>query len=68
MRCCRTCRHFVDEPVAIERALTGLTILSSAQGDTWGDQGICRVHDQMLLPTMSCARWRALAAAPAQQR
>jgi hypothetical protein len=48
----------VDDPQLLERELTGLTVLSSAQGDSWGNQGICRLHRQMLLPTMICNQYR----------
>ncbi len=56
---CRYCRHFVDDAVSLERLLPGLSALSSAQGDTWGDQGICMLHERLLLPTMTCERFEA---------
>jgi hypothetical protein len=51
---CETCRHFVDRPHDLEAQLVGLTILSSAFGDTRGDQGLCEVHRQLLTPKLSC--------------
>lgn len=57
MSTCGRCRHFLDDAALIERTLVGLTILSSACGDTWGDQGLCAIHDQMLAPDMGCAQF-----------
>ena len=56
-RTCGNCRFFVDDPVAIERALPGLLALSSGQGDCRGDQGLCQIHDRYLMPCMSCPRF-----------
>lgn len=56
MSTCGHCRHFMDDPALIERTLVGLTILSSAGGDSWGDQGLCAIHEQMLTPHMTCAQ------------
>ncbi len=58
---CSDCQHFVDDPAELERALPGLLILSSAQGDSRGDQGICLAHERFLLPTMTCDRFEARA-------
>jgi hypothetical protein len=54
---CANCRFFVDEPEAFERALPGILILSSGQGDTRGCQGLCKIHQKILTPTMSCTRF-----------
>jgi hypothetical protein len=54
---CANCRFFVNDPEAFERALPGILILSSGQGHTRGDQGLCEVHDKMLMPSMGCARF-----------
>jgi hypothetical protein len=51
---CRDCRHFIDDAETIERELPGILALSSAAGDTRGDQGLCRIHDRLLMPHMSC--------------
>jgi len=53
-RVCRRCRYFVDDPHAVEQAFVGLTILSSAWGDTRGNQGLCIVHQQFLTPKLTC--------------
>ena len=49
--------QYLDDPAALERELAGLTILSSAYGDTLGDQGLCRVHQVLLTPGLSCPRF-----------
>jgi hypothetical protein len=56
---CACCKHFCDDPVELERILTGILILSSAHGDTMGDQGICRLHRQLLTPGLTCSRFSA---------
>lgn len=56
---CRDCRFFLDDPAELERELVGITILSSAYGDTRGDQGLCLVHQQLLTPGLTCERFEA---------
>ena len=51
---CGTCTHFIDDPEEFERALTGILILSSGQGDSRGSQGLCRVHERLLGPNTGC--------------
>jgi hypothetical protein len=51
---CANCHHFLDDPAEFERALPGILILSSGQGETRGDQGLCRIHDKLATPRMSC--------------
>jgi len=56
---CGNCRHFIDDSVAFERELPGILALSSAAGDTRGDQGLCRVHSRLLTPGLTCERFQA---------
>ena len=56
---CGSCVHFIDDPAAFERALPGILILSSGQGDSRGNQGLCRVHERLLTPNTSCERFAA---------
>jgi hypothetical protein len=44
----------MDDRETVERELPGLLVLSSAFGDSWGDAGLCRRHDLMLLPDDAC--------------
>jgi hypothetical protein len=45
VRHCQTCRFFTGTPAALERAIPGLNILSSAYGSTLGNTGLCERHD-----------------------
>jgi hypothetical protein len=45
VRHCQTCRFFAGTPAALERAIPGLNILSSAYGSTLGNTGLCERHD-----------------------
>lgn len=54
---CAFCCFFLDDPVDFEKALPGLCILSSGQGDTKGDQGICTLHQRLVISTMSCKKF-----------
>jgi hypothetical protein len=42
---CAACRFFVGTPAALERAIAGLNILSSAYGSVRDDTGLCERHD-----------------------
>jgi hypothetical protein len=42
---CAACRFFIGTPAALERAIAGLNILSSAYGSVRGDTGLCDRHD-----------------------
>jgi hypothetical protein len=42
---CAACRHFVGASAALERAIPGLNILSSAYGSVRGETGLCERHD-----------------------
>jgi hypothetical protein len=41
---CGVCRFFTGAPAALERAVPGLGILSSAYGSVRGDTGLCERH------------------------
>jgi hypothetical protein len=42
---CAACRFFTAAPAALERAIPGLNILSSAFGSVRADTGLCERHD-----------------------
>jgi hypothetical protein len=42
---CAACRFFVGSPAALERAIPGLNILSSAYSSTRAETGLCEWHD-----------------------
>jgi hypothetical protein len=56
---CRSCRLFVDRPDEIERALPGLTILSSASGSTRGRAGICLARQTFQDPEPACPEFQS---------
>ncbi len=41
---CSACRFFTGAPAALERALPGVNILSSAYGSVRADTGLCERH------------------------
>ena len=53
---CRHCRHFVDDPAAIEAEFPGLRILGSAYASVRGDAGVCRELDRFMdpIPAIDC--------------
>ncbi len=59
---CAGCAHLVDDPAEFESALPGILILSSGQGSSRGDQGLCQIHEQLVTPNMSCDVFRPRAA------
>ncbi len=52
---CGGCRHFEDDPRALEAALPGLAALSSAQASVRGDDGLCAVHDRFTSARNVCS-------------
>ena len=58
-RPCRLCRHFLGASRELEAELPGLTILSSAYGESMGDQGLCRLHDRLVPPSHTCQDFEA---------
>lgn len=55
---CAHCAEFMDEPAQLEVELPGMNILSSAYGDTRGDQGLCRRHQRLVTPLLTCNAFR----------
>jgi hypothetical protein len=45
---CGACRFFTGAPAALERAVPGLNILSSAYGSVRGNTGLCERHDSFV--------------------
>ena len=55
-RSCGACRYFNGAPAALERAIPGLNILSSAYGSVRGNTGLCEWHDSFVTrATAACA-------------
>jgi hypothetical protein len=51
---CRTCRHFLSVPIAIEAALPGLASLSSGYASVRADDGLCALHDRYVAARSVC--------------
>ena len=58
-RACRDCHHFLGASRELEVELPGLTILSSAYGDSMGDQGLCLHHERLVPPRHTCSDFKA---------
>jgi hypothetical protein len=54
---CKDCRFFVSAPAALERALPGLNILSSAYGAVRADTALCTHHDRFIVAAPACAQF-----------
>jgi hypothetical protein len=55
---CRVCAHFVGEALALEAALPGLNILSSAFGAVRAETGLCEAHEAFVTPRPPCPAFR----------
>ena len=53
---CMSCRHFLAQPLALERALPGLNSLSSGYASVRASDGLCAVHDRYVAASSSCAQ------------
>ena len=51
---CGSCPHFLGEPAALESALPGLNILSSAFGSVRDETGLCRRFEVFEVRTAAC--------------
>ena len=56
---CAGCVHLIQDPVEFESALPGILILSSGQGESRGDQGLCQIHQRLVTPEMTCRHFQA---------
>jgi hypothetical protein len=54
---CRDCRFFVSAPGALERALPGLNILSSAYGAVRAGTALCSHHDRFIVAAPACPQF-----------
>ena len=51
---CGRCRYFTGEPAALERAIPGLNILSSAFGSVRDETGLCRRFEIFVVSGAAC--------------
>ncbi len=55
---CAACRFFTGAPAALERAIPGVNILSSAYGSVRGDTGLCQRRDTFTTArSMACPQF-----------
>lgn len=55
---CGGCRFFTGEPAALERAIPGLNILSSAYGSVRDNTGLCEERESFVtFATVACAKY-----------
>jgi len=51
---CGHCPHYIGGPAALESALPGLNILSSAFGSVRDETGLCRRFETFVVRTAGC--------------
>jgi len=51
---CGRCPHYLGDPAALESALPGLNILSSAFGSVRDETGLCRRFETFVVRTAGC--------------
>jgi hypothetical protein len=51
---CGNCPHYLGEPAALESALPGLNILSSAFGSVRDETGLCRRFEIFVVSNAAC--------------
>jgi len=56
---CAGCAHFCTDPRAIEAAIGGLAVLSSADAAVRGRDGLCRHHDRLTNGRRRCEAYSA---------
>ena len=56
-RTCADCRHFNNDPEALEKSFPGILALSSPYGSTRGRAGICAVRDTFQDPEAACSEF-----------
>ena len=62
-RRCGACRFLTGAPAALERAIPGLNILSSACGSVRADTALCERHERFVTArTEACAQFSPLEA------
>jgi hypothetical protein len=66
---CGRCRFFIDEPAALERAIPGLNILSSAYGSVRGNTGLCSRRDSFVTAaSIACPEFSPVASGTDRRR
>ena len=58
---CAHCTHFRNQPEYLERAIPGLSSMSSAYASVRGEDGICAKHERYLSARSSCSDFAVFA-------
>lgn len=61
---CAQCRFLVSDPAALEGAIPGLRILSSAYGSVRADTSLCEPRGMFVTPDHWCSGFRPKLAQP----
>jgi hypothetical protein len=59
---CASCAHFCNDPAYLERAIPGLSSMSSGHASVRSDDGICAKHDRYLSAHSVCAQYELMKA------
>ena len=54
---CGQCRHFTNEPFALETAMPGYAVLGSALGAVRADDGHCGLHQRCVGAASGCGQF-----------
>ena len=57
--CCERCVHFERDPLAIEKAVPGLNVMSSGFASVRADDGLCTHHDRHVSARATCVAFAA---------
>ncbi|MGD0185834.1 MAG: hypothetical protein ABSC25_11370 [Roseiarcus sp.] len=63
---CFGCRHFDNDPAAMEAAFPGLTTFSSGHASVRADDGLCAKHATYLNGRRACAEREPATVAPGE--
>ena len=55
---CKDCHYSVMRPDALESAIPGLNILSSAYGSVRGETGLCLRHEKFVTASSTCVDFK----------
>lgn len=58
---CALCRHFDNDPRQLERALPGMSSLSSGHGTARAQDGLCALHQALRSARSGCAGFSPIA-------
>lgn len=57
---CAHCRYRAEDRHSLEQSIAGLAVFSSGFGASVADSRLCRLHDQLVSPEDTCARFEPI--------